>query len=96
MLSFAHFREEGLSALSTTAKTLLWVKDIGSIVFSPIAAVGLQLAAIYGLFSPKNGRKLYATFERCIYGRALLAPCFQPNPADNFQHALGGEGGGDW
>lgn len=58
------------------------------IVVTPFAIVGLELAAIYGLFTPYNGRKLYATIERALYGRSILAPCFQPNPKS---HAFGGD-----
>jgi hypothetical protein len=65
---------------------------------TPFAIVGLELSALYGLLSPYNGRKLYASFERLIYkgwrsGGELredeycLAPCFQPNPTN---HLFGG------
>lgn len=54
---------------------------IAKALLAPIAILGLELAAIYGVFSPKNGRKLYATIERGAFGTDyLLAPCFQPNP----------------
>ncbi|MBS4171388.1 hypothetical protein NEOC95_002136 [Neochlamydia sp. AcF95] len=54
---------------------------------TPVALVGLELAAIYGIFTPYNGRKLYASIERAQYGKFTLAPCFQPGPTC---HASGG------
>jgi hypothetical protein len=58
--------------------------DVLRIFGTPLALVGLELSAIYGAcspwkFAPYNGRKLYASFERALYGKYILAPCFQPN-----------------
>lgn len=68
------------------------LKDAGTdllrIATQPIAIVGLELAAIYGLFRPYDGRKLYASIERAQYGNFILAPCFQPNAEE---HLLGGD-----
>lgn len=58
------------------------------ILVTPLSIIGLELAAIYGLFRPYDGRKLYASLEREIYGDFVLAPCFQPDPQ---YHALGGD-----
>jgi hypothetical protein len=63
-------------------------KDLLRVVTTPIALVGLELAAIYGIFNPYDGRKLYASIERAQYGNFILAPCFQPDPR---YHALGGD-----
>lgn len=52
--------------------------DLLQIVVTPLALLGLELSAIYGLLSPYDGRKLYASFERAIYGNSVLAPCIQP------------------
>ena len=60
------------SRLFTIGKHLL------NIALAPIALVGLELAAIYGIFNPYDGRKLYASIERATYGHYVLAPCFQP------------------
>ena len=49
---------------------------------------GYELAALYGCIRPYDGRKLYATIERAMYGDSVLAPCFQPSPTS---HALGGD-----
>ena len=56
--------------------------DILRIIATPIALLGLELSAIYGLYSPYDGRKLYASIESALYdGSFTLASCFQPqNP----------------
>lgn len=63
-------------------------KDLLRIVATPVSILGLELAAIYGMFRPYDGRKLYASIERATYGNFILAPCFQPDPK---YHALGGD-----
>ena len=63
-------------------------KDLLRIIATPVSILGLELAAIYGIFQPYDGRKLYASFERATYGNFILAPCFQPDPK---YHALGGD-----
>jgi hypothetical protein len=63
-------------------------KDALRIIATPLSIVGLELAAIYGLFRPYDGRKLFASIERATYGSFILAPCFQPDPTS---HALGGD-----
>ncbi|MEX1012244.1 MAG: hypothetical protein WD595_01020 [Waddliaceae bacterium] len=54
------------------------VKDAGldllRVVTQPIAVVGLQLSAIYGLFRPYDGRKLYSSIELAQYGNTLFSP----------------------
>lgn len=62
-------------------------QDILRIIATPFSILGLELAAIYGMFRPYDGRKLYGSIERATYGKAILAPCFQPNPTS---HAFGG------
>ena len=62
--------------------------DLLRIATQPIALVGLELAAAYGLIRPYDGRKLYASIERAQYGNFILAPCFQP---DAEEHLLGGD-----
>jgi hypothetical protein len=50
-------------------KGVLWtlpkylLKDISAIISAPLYALGLELAAIYGLFSPFEGRKLFTAIE---------------------------------
>ena len=55
-------------------------KDLLRVVATPIALVALQGAAIYGIFSPWNGRKIYARIENAMYDEWTLAPCFRANP----------------
>ena len=62
--------------------------DLLKIIAAPLTVIGLELAAIYGIFRPLDGRKLYASMERAEYGDFVLAPCFQPAPT---QHAFGGD-----
>lgn len=63
-------------------------EDIFNIAMTPLVFVGLELSAIYGILRPYDGRKLYASLERSLYGQHLLAPCFQPDPT---HHAFGGD-----
>ena len=85
LVTFSHFwigkREWGYDF---KARLLDAGKDLLRIVATPIALVGLELAAVYGLARPYDGRKLYATIERAMYGRFILAPCFQPRPKYHF------------
>lgn len=53
-------------------------KDLLTILATPLALVGMELSAIFGVISPLNGSKLYASLERGLYGSFLLAPRFQP------------------
>jgi hypothetical protein len=62
--------------------------DLLKCVTSPIAILGLQCAAVYGLFRPYDGRKIYASIERGMFSHFILAPCFQPDPT---KHAFGGD-----
>lgn len=62
--------------------------DLLRIIATPLAIIGLECAAIYGVFRPYDGRKLYATIERAEYDSYILAPCFQPDPK---RHAFGGD-----
>nr|WP_166155984.1 hypothetical protein [Neochlamydia sp. AcF84]NGY95124.1 hypothetical protein [Neochlamydia sp. AcF84] len=89
LVSFAHFwmDKEGEKPYSFKERLKDAGKHVLRIVTTPIALVGLELAAIYGVFTPYNGRKLYASIERAQYENFILAPCFQPDPR---YHALGG------
>lgn len=90
LVSFSHFWMDKEEEKSYSFKGRL--KDAGQdllrVLTTPIAFIGLELAAIYGIFTPYNGRKLYASIERAQYGNFILAPCFQPDPK---YHALGGD-----
>ena len=78
VISLAHFWHPSASHLSFAEKCCSCGRDLLRIAFTPFIYLGLELSAVYGLIFPKSGKKLYATFERCAYGKELLAPCFQP------------------
>ncbi|MEI6243041.1 MAG: hypothetical protein WCP39_06525 [Chlamydiota bacterium] len=86
LLTFSHFRMQGHHHFK--AHLLETGKDLLRIIAAPLVFFGLELSAIYGLFTPYNGRKLYASFERAEYGNRILAPCFQPNAQS---HLFGGD-----
>lgn len=94
----------GLSALKVLSLSHFWAPndindsfpkklanmsiDLLKIVLWPIFLLSLELSALYGLFSPYDGRKLYASLERAYYEGPVLAPCFQPDPT---RHAFCGD-----
>lgn len=90
VISFYHFWRVKTSEDHYDGKERL--KDLGKcllrIVLEPIAILGLELSALYGVLNPYDGRKLYASIERAQYGHFILAPCFQPDPT---QHLLGSD-----
>lgn len=53
--------------LQNAAKDLLLVATV------PIALLGLELAALYGILRPYDGRKLYATLERAQYAELAIS-----------------------
>ena len=63
-------------------------EDLLRIIATPLALLALELSALYGLFRPYDGMKLYASTERATYGSFILAPCFQPAPD---LHLFGGD-----
>ncbi|OGN56425.1 MAG: hypothetical protein A3D96_05025 [Chlamydiae bacterium RIFCSPHIGHO2_12_FULL_44_59] len=90
LVSFSHFwmDKEGEKSYSFKGRLKDAGQDLLGVLTTPIAFIGLELAAIYGIFTPYNGRKLYASIERAQDGNFILAPCFQPDPK---YHALGGD-----
>lgn len=71
-------------------------KDFFRIVAAPLVLVALELSAIYGLVCPREGKKLYASFDRLMFYHIVdyngflpvhFAPCFQPYAKG---HGLGG------
>lgn len=90
LVSFSHFwiPKDGEKSYNFKRRLKEAGTDLLRVVTQPIAFAGLELAAIYGLFSPYDGRKLYASIERAQYGHFILAPCFQP---DAEEHLLGGD-----
>jgi hypothetical protein len=56
------------------------IQKITRLILTPLTLLAMTFAALYGLFSPWDGRKLYSTLERFHYHDGLfLAPCFQPS-----------------
>lgn len=86
LVTLAHFWYPSEKEYLLKERAWTFSKDLLRVAFSPLIYVGMILSSLYGLAFSNNGRKLYATFERCIYGNALFAPCFQPSPT----HHLGG------
>jgi xanthosine utilization system XapX-like protein len=90
VVSFAHFwikkdwEENDKYSLSGRCCDLQ--EDLLRVLITPVGIVALELSAIFGIFSPYNGRKLYASCERLLYGDSILAPCFQP---DATKHLFG-------
>lgn len=54
------------------------VKRLEEVVVTPFALLGLEFAAMYGVARPLDGRKLYATIERAVYGERSIVASFQP------------------
>ncbi len=90
LVSGSHFwmDKEGEKSYSLKGRLKDAGQDFLRVLTAPFAFIGLELAAIYGIFNPYDGRKLYASIERAQYGTFILAPCFQPDPK---YHALGGD-----
>ena len=44
----------------------------------PLQWVGIVTTSVCGVVFPLSCRKLYASIERDVYWRPVLAPCFQP------------------
>ncbi|HSW86745.1 MAG TPA: hypothetical protein VLG49_04500 [Rhabdochlamydiaceae bacterium] len=89
LITFSHFWHPSQSyGYSFERRLFQFGKDLLRVAFSPMIYIGLELSAIYGMVLPYDGGKLYATFERCAFGKGLLAPCFQPEPTYHL-------GGGD-
>lgn len=98
-LSFYHFWKIKKGRVSTisipqpglSVRAYSFVLDLVHIILAPICLICMELSALYGLFLPNNGRKLYNNFERLQYGEAILANCFQPINCKTKINALGGE-----
>jgi hypothetical protein len=87
--NFANFwlKVPGEGRYDIKARLIETAKDLFRIITTPMTLVGLELAAIYGMLRPYDGRKLYASIDRATFGTFGLAPCFQPDPK---RHGLGG------
>lgn len=98
-LSFYHFWKIKKGRVSTisipqpslSVRAYSFVLDLVHIILAPICLICMELSALYGLFLPNNGRKLYNNFERLQYGEAILANCFQPINCRESINIFGGE-----
>ena len=90
LVTFSHFweKKEGEKSYSFKERAKDAGKDLLRVAASPIIIASLELAAIYGMVKPYDGRKLFASIERAMYGGSLLAPCFQPQAEE---HLFGGD-----
>jgi|GEM_PF-2687415 len=61
-------------------RAIHFLADIGRIATAPVAVVALQIACLYGIVFPNNGRKIYATIDRAQFGSPLFEGHFQPIP----------------
>ncbi len=80
----------------TDKKSTNFKNNLLSLILLPIMFIGLLFSAVYGIFTPYNGRKLYARFEENIpyYQNELIAPCFQARDASQTEeifHFFGGD-----
>lgn len=81
------YLKDGAKDISFNASLMQASEDVLRIILTPITFLLLEMAAIYGIVSPYNGRKLYASLECAMYEGPMLAPCFQPIPT---YHAVDG------
>ena len=90
IVTLSHFwvKRDNETNYNFSDRALDMASDVVRIFGAIPGIVALELAAIYGIVRPKDGRKLYASLERGLYGTFILAPCFQPEPT---KHALGGD-----
>ncbi|MES2273260.1 MAG: hypothetical protein V4487_03625 [Chlamydiota bacterium] len=60
-------------------------RHLAHLLLYPFYIAMMVLSAVYTIFCPHDGRKCFATWERCLYNglqniqnRPYIAPCFQP------------------
>lgn len=88
ILSLSHFWAPNDITSSLSERLVDMSLDLLKILLWPIVLLGLEISALYGIFNPYDGRKLYASIERAYYGGPVIAPCFQPDPT---RHAFHGD-----
>jgi hypothetical protein len=82
LLSFYHFWKQADGPYSFKARLSDTGKDLFKIIAQPLAFLALEAIAIYGLFSPWDGMKLYHHLEAVQYDRPFLSQLlnFAPIP----------------
>lgn len=93
MKFFARLSDVLLCFIAPKKSSFFWqVKEISSQILRaisiPLIYIALEISAIYGLFFPQDGRRIYAAFERLAGDERFLAPCFQVN---TIKHLFGGD-----
>lgn len=91
LITLSHFWvvREGEQTYSFKGRLQDAGEDLLKTIFNPIIFACLELSAMYGIFNPHDGRKLYTRFELLQYGDYFtIAPCFRPDPK---YHLAGGE-----
>ncbi len=91
LITLDHFQirsqKEAMEPYDFKARLSEAAVDVLRISTAHISFIGLELAAIYGVFNPYDGRKLYASIERATYGCVVLPWCFQPSSRPVFKIA---------
>ena len=91
LITASHFwiYKENESEYSFTCRLEDAAVDLLKVAMAPLVLIGLELSAVYGIFNPRDGRKLFASLERFEFENSfILSPCFQPDPT---HHLLGGD-----
>ena len=73
--------------LSAKDRWTAWGVDILRIALTPIAFIGLQFSAIYGVIDPKNGRKYTVAIQNLIYGETVFPICFKNVRSNQLNHS---------
>ena len=89
MLTLYAFKYD--NSLPLKNRMYVFGKDLEKLALTPSLILSLEMVALFGVFFPKEGRKLYATFERFAHIKAGIsgldlfcrpspycAPCYQP------------------
>jgi hypothetical protein len=85
---FSIFSIVSLKALRMTGipnaeRKAMVVRDFKRIILTTLAYVGMQIAIIYGLITPNNGRKVYASLGSYLNEKWMIDPALYPHGAFN-------------
>lgn len=59
-------------------KITLLLRDLGIVMMTPWIILAIEIAALYGILNPLDGRKLISNFQRLLFGKTLCTPCMNP------------------
>jgi hypothetical protein len=87
ILTLSHFRSKHDEKQGSRFEA--FALDAARATLFPIAILTLFFISVYGQFDPREGKKLYTSVEKLVYGDKgwTWAPCFQPEATS---HLLGG------